>query len=523
MPTPPPRVWADLALAANVALAAFALPIYLRLYSGPGAEALLHVVLLVHVAPAIVLFLVARLLSRRAPVHRTFWTGSILLGTVSLLRGIEMVVSSRYLETFDPLDLAASTPAPHILDVTFYICAAIVIFACALLLRERYAGFVSAIASLAPVWAIATLAFLVPLLLAPVPRAAVPPGAQPDGPVYVFVLDGLGRDVVLSNGRVDAALYPSFASLAAEGLLFTNATSNWGFTCHALPAMTGGVSLGPCGDGYLADPAMPTLFSALSDRYRVVIYEEWLRTCPNGVPYDCRDPAYLTATYPGRTLLAHWVPRTIRLRLLGGLGADAIGGSYSPYTLEAFREVVEDLDDPHAASTAAFVHLLIPHYPFVFDADGSVHGRLPRHFNGLPETEPATYDHYIRQSRFADLLLGRFLDALRDRGLYDRATIVVTGDHGPSPALDWVGPLSREHAYVTLIMRGPGIPQGTTDMDYQHADLTPTLTDVLGLEPVQGSVGVSVLAEDRPERDKRFNWRGELFRLDPVSGAWILE
>lgn len=513
----------DLGLAANVALAAFALPIYLHLYASPGVEALLRTVVLVHIAPTLALFIVARLLSVRPRAHRAYWSAAIFVATLSILRAIEMVVSSRYLESFDPLDLAASVPAPHILDVTMYACAILVLFACGVLLVRRYDALTSTLASLAPIWALATVALVVPLMLAPAPRAQAATGPAPSGPVYILVLDALGRDVLLREGAVDAALYPNLSALASEGLLFTNATSNWGYTCHALPTMIGAVSLGPCGDGFLADTSQPTLFSALAERYRVVIYEEWLRTCPSGAPYECRDRAYVTATRPGRILLAHWLPRTIRLRLLSGLGADAVGGSFLPYTMDLYGEVLADLDHPEAASTASFIHILLPHYPFVFDREGEVRADPPRHFMGLPEEEPAVYANYVRQAQFVDTLVGRFVDALRERGLYEKATILVTGDHGPGPALDWRGPFSQEHPYVTLILRGPGVPRGTTDMDYQHVDLTPTLTDLLGLGPVPHSIGISVFAAERPQREKRFGWRGEYFRQDPASGRWARE
>lgn len=514
----------DLGLAANVALAVFALPLYVRLYANPGTDALVRAAVLWHLIPAAALFLVARLLAIRPRAHRMYWSAAILVATVSLLRAVEVAVSSRYLESFDPFDLAESGPAPHVLDLTLYACAAMVIFACTVLLLRRYEALTSALASLAPVWLLATLAFVVPLALAPAPGAVAASGEAADGPVYLIVLDALGRDAILRDGTIDAGLFPNLSSLASDGLLFTNASANWGFTCYALPSLIGvDVAARRCGEGLLADTSRPTLLSSLAERYHVAIYEEWLPTCASGAPYECHDPAYLATRYPTRTLLAHWLPRTIRLGLLGAFGPEAVRGLFSPYTLDLYREALADLDHPRAASTASLIHILLPHYPFIFEADGSLHGDTPRQFRGLPEDEPAAYANYIRQVRYADALLGRFLDALRERDLYDTATIVVTGDHGPGPALDWAGPPSQGHAPVTLILRGPGVPQGVTDIDYQHMDLTPTLTDLLGLDPVPHSAGVSVFAAERPERVKRFVWRGEGFRFDPAAGRWVHE
>ncbi|NCA83512.1 MAG: hypothetical protein EOM72_12345 [Opitutae bacterium] len=67
----------------------------------------------------------------------------------------------------------------------------------------------------------------------------------------------------------------------------------------------------------------------------------------------------------------------------------------------------------------AFCHLLIPHYPLVWDVDGVV-GRT---------TERSEVDRYLGNLRYMDVVLGRFLDRLRAAGTLDDALIVVTSNH----------------------------------------------------------------------------------------------
>jgi arylsulfatase A-like enzyme len=98
-------------------------------------------------------------------------------------------------------------------------------------------------------------------------------------------------------------------------------------------------------------------------------------------------------------------------------------------------------------NTFAYIHFPTPHYPLIFRPDGS--------------HDPAVIGHgaraYLDQLGYADAVLGRFLDRLRARGLFDDALIVFTSDHGwrdePDPAF-YTRP---GQAYrVPLVVKWPG-------------------------------------------------------------------
>lgn len=82
-----------------------------------------------------------------------------------------------------------------------------------------------------------------------------------------------------------------------------------------------------------------------------------------------------------------------------------------------------------------FVHLLVPHYPYVYKADGSLRkpsewdDRLVFHRGELADYK-SHYESYGEQVRFLTRQLASFLDELRALGLYDSSTIVIHGDHG---------------------------------------------------------------------------------------------
>ena len=83
-----------------------------------------------------------------------------------------------------------------------------------------------------------------------------------------------------------------------------------------------------------------------------------------------------------------------------------------------------------------------------------------------------------------DHCVGQILDAINSQGLAEETITVYTADHGLSVGQH--GLLGKQNLYdhsmrVPLIMRGPGIAQGSTcpSLCYQH-DLNPTLLELAG-------------------------------------------
>jgi choline-sulfatase len=151
------------------------------------------------------------------------------------------------------------------------------------------------------------------------------------------------------------------------------------------------------------------------------------------------------------------------------------------HTTEALaREWVQARKD---APFFFFLHLYEPHVPY--DPPEPFRSRYPLAYDG----EIAT----------ADGIVGDFLDFLRSAGVYDRALIVVTSDHGEG--LGDHGEeqhsilLYREAIQVPLLLKLPGSRRAgeSVDAPVQLADLAPTMTEVLGLDAPPGVKGVSLL------------------------------
>ena len=136
----------------------------------------------------------------------------------------------------------------------------------------------------------------------------------------------------------------------------------------------------------------------------------------------------------------------------------------------------------------AWVHLFDPHAPY--DAPAGARADL------------APYDAEVA---YVDAMLGQFLDRLRAAHALDRTLIVVTADHGES--LGEHGETTHGlFAYnatlsVPLIVDGPQVSRGSVDALVAHADLTPTVLDLVGAPIPDGLDGQSLLhalARDRP-------------------------
>ena len=108
--------------------------------------------------------------------------------------------------------------------------------------------------------------------------------------------------------------------------------------------------------------------------------------------------------------------------------------------MPVFARLIEDVATD-TRGYAYFAHLFIPHHPYSVDA--SCHIRRPvlawpsryiAQFDASPENAVearlALYEFYIPQVRCALAKVKEVIDALKARGAYADATIVVHGDHG---------------------------------------------------------------------------------------------
>lgn len=290
--------------------------------------------------------------------------------------------------------------------------------------------------------------------------------------VVIVVLDELPGDNLLGpDGRIDTVRYPSFARLARRAHWFPNASTWSTSTKGGVPAILDGRQ--PRRGAPATRRAHPvSLYDAMARAgYRIVDGEETSTLCP-------------------RRLCAR---SAIPSPPCGNLGCRFRG----PGRVARFNRWLATIR-PTRRPTFWVKHLLFPHRPWIYLPSGrriqdSRSGHSP--IEGLnrlggPPDEFLRLHHlqrHLLQLRFTDRLIGRLLDRLARRGMFDRTMLVVTSDHGYS----FTGAL-REHrrlrpvnvhqiAPIPLLVKLPNQRVGQRHDTYAaNADVTPTVAAVAG-------------------------------------------
>lgn len=151
-----------------------------------------------------------------------------------------------------------------------------------------------------------------------------------------------------------------------------------------------------------------------------------------------------------------------------------------------------------------WVHYMDPHGPYHAPDDWK---RTFRHDSPLPidverilayQREPgvsdglAYVDAYDEEVAYTDSEVGRLLDGLASRLGSDRNLVVFTADHGESLMDHEFWFRHAVHVYdemvrVPLMLRGPGVVPGRSELATSGTDLVPTILKALGV-PLPASV-----------------------------------
>ncbi|MFI7576738.1 sulfatase-like hydrolase/transferase [Micromonospora sp. NPDC049497] len=325
-------------------------------------------------------------------------------------------------------------------------------------------------------------------------------------PVVMLILDELPLVSLLGpDGRIDAARFPHFAELAGGSTWYRNATGVSGWTPYALPAMLTG--------RYPADGVAPhyaqypdNLFTAFGGLYDIHAEESITRLCP---PSRCETPV---SPEQGLGVLVRETGTLLR-RIAAPVDSriDPADSYRERTSAEAGMDAAEpvpadptfrwdNLDDnqparftsflaglrPATRPALHFLHLLMPHSPWSYLPSGARYDApedLPN--DGAAGWTELARQRHLAQLGYTDRLIGETLRTLRATGLYDRALVVVTADHGVSftpgaqgRGMDAIRAAADEVAWVPLFVKSPGQRTGRVDdRNWQHVDLLPTVAD----------------------------------------------
>lgn len=290
----------------------------------------------------------------------------------------------------------------------------------------------------------------------------------PGAPVILISIDTLRADHLPAYGY-QAVATPAIDGLRREAILYSNAYSPCPLTLPSHVSMLTGLLPAQHGvrnnAGYIFDsskhPTLPALLRAAGYRSGAAISAYVLRRETGfGGAFDWFDDAIPIAG-GSPSFVQHQRP-----------GSDASAAA------------VQWLEKQGRQPFFLLLHLYEPHTPY--DPPEPFRGRYANRYDG--------------EIAYADSIVGSFIDRLKRLGIYDRAIIILTSDHGEG--LGDHGEeqhgvlLYRETIRVPLLLKLPGAKYGGTKVDAPAAliDIVPTVTSLAGVRPSPDSKGVSLLA-----------------------------
>src|SRR3954454_4863402 len=294
------------------------------------------------------------------------------------------------------------------------------------------------------------------------------PPARP--PIVFVVFDALPESMLMKpGGDLDRQRFPGFAELARRATWYRNATTVHDSTVKSIPAMLDGRWPSNLRRPLVGDHAV-NLFTLLRRDYRIWADEEGTQLCPRTV---CKQK------------------RARLLYLLHGRRERRFAAA-----LSQIGSASKDKRPP-----LWFLHVLLPHEPLRFLPSGKVYegGSDPEpgldgneSFDNEFLTHQAEQRHLL-QLEYTDSLVRRLLARLRATGLYDKALVVVTADHGmtfrvknsPAPPYrlgeigwrrDTTVHNAHDVAFVPLFVKQPGQRDARVDDGWVRTlDILPTI------------------------------------------------
>jgi hypothetical protein len=387
---------------------------------------------------------------------------------------------------------------------------------------------------------------------------AVAAGAslQSDTPVVLIVFDELPTISLMDGGgKIDAASYPNFGRLAATSTWYRNATTVADGTFAAVPAILTGLRPGrrlPTSRQYPR-----SLFTLLGAGYDVHALEPITHVCPSDVcgrrPAESA-PARLRALAGDLGIVAAHLmlpaglvrglppidrdyedfssgEKGVEAQPSAGAARRSRGGNPPIAGTDVFAQRLRDAERfvqsvrPQATRPPMYVaHFAVPHVPWRLLPSGhqypvggpSLPGLTDQTWTRDPYLVEQAMQRHLLQVGYADRLLGRLVQRLQIAGLWDRALVVVTADHGvglrPGGSRR---PVTRADfapiAGIPLLIKRPH--QRTARVDDRPAqtiDVLPTIAAVVGV-PAGARDGVPLTTTPRTTAPSVRNGRRERF------------
>lgn len=274
-------------------------------------------------------------------------------------------------------------------------------------------------------------------------RQAEPEALQAEregSPVYILLFDAMDRDRIFQPEN--AARFPTLFKLRAQSVWFDDYHAYGHGTVQVLPSLlfqqASDVSRNDQGDYQFGDTPsteLDSLFTQLKGDETLCVMggfhlnyghmlegeTDWLREYSY---YNWNDNAVGLVRTNAELMLNHiYLPENPEVDAAQWLAR------VSSFAADSSDHLRIELEEQLFACASApnhdlvvFFHLPVPHVPFIYNREG-------RHLK-TPDPQHPLDEAYLSNVEYVDALLARFIDALKQSGQWEKATLAVTGDHG---------------------------------------------------------------------------------------------
>ncbi len=301
----------------------------------------------------------------------------------------------------------------------------------------------------------------------------VPATVPADTNVLLLTIDTVRSDHFSAYGY-ERKTTPVFDALAADGTLFLNMWAHAPSTRYSMPAI-------------------------LTGRYPLHVYYDYSVHGWPGISQKAITLAEIMQSkglYTGAILNYWYFDKQRHLdqgfahydnedqKLHRGVPGEGPAHSRGTSSREQTDKAIAFVDKHAKQRFFLWVHYYDPHFEY------------ERHpgTRSFGDNRMDLYDHEIL---FTDEQIGRLVEDLKQRGLYEKTIIVITGDHGEGFGEHQID-LHGYHLYaaqtrVPLMIRVPGVEPRVITTPVGHIDILPTLANLVGAEPDDQMMGHSLV------------------------------
>jgi hypothetical protein len=281
-------------------------------------------------------------------------------------------------------------------------------------------------------------------------------------PVVEVVFDEFPTATIMNaNGTgIDSKRYPGFAALAKGSTWYRDNTTVADFTGRAVPAIETGNN--PDWSTLPISSDQPnSIFSLLGGQYKFNVVEPVTDVCPSSLCPNANTsgPAPSQRTRLKQLVDDLWI---VQKKLIlppalankqpdvsatfGNFGNNGGGGQtagnfaqdlFVPPTPTEFQDWAKKI--PNGNRSFSFIHMELPHEPFHFLPDGRSYNYTSISDVAGPNAQKwaageggvaTTEQRHFIQTAYADRLAGLLVKDLKKRGIWNKAMVIVTADHG---------------------------------------------------------------------------------------------